>query len=206
MNQLEYEASEITSVTEEPLEEEVEEFEDEAEAYIKHLLVTSGLYDGACDKSCSRYEPYMKPLSNRVFEKVEESYRKPTTDIEEVANDNDERCSDRKLLFDLLNEALTVVLGPPRTLSKFRRRLIDTSPLPYPQGRKLLDRVWQMICEYSNPSVDSDSYSLDNLVAHDLDIMPWGNLIDEEISGMGKELECRITEELVEELVMAMQL
>lgn len=205
LNQLEYEPSEITSVTGEQLEQEEEDFEDEAEAYIKHLLITSGLYDGACGKSCSRYDPYMKPLSNWVFEKVEESYRKPPTDIEEVAND-DERGSDRKLLFDLLNEALTVVLGPPRTLSKFRRKLIDTAPLPHPQGRKLLDRVWQMICEYSNPSADSDTYSLDDIVAHDLDIMAWGNLMDEEITGMGKELECQITGELVQELVMEMQL
>ncbi|KAJ8427823.1 hypothetical protein Cgig2_001634 [Carnegiea gigantea] len=206
LNQLEYEPSEITSVTEEQLEQEEEDCEDEAEAYIKHLLITSGLYDGACDKSCSRYDPYMKPLSNWVFEKVEESYRKPPTDIEEVANDNNERGSDRKLFFDLLNEALTVVLGPPRSLSKFRRKLIDTAPLPHPQGRKLLDRVWQMISEYSNPAVDSDTYSLDDIVAHDLNIMPWGNLIDEEITSMGKELECQITGELVQELVMEMQL
>ncbi|KAL9245718.1 hypothetical protein vseg_019338 [Gypsophila vaccaria] len=200
LNQLDYEGSEITTVTEDPSELEAEDIEDEAEAYIKNLLVTSGLYDGSWVKSFSRWDPFVKPMGNWIFEKVEESYRTPTNDIEDI--DYDEMSLEHKLLFDLLNEALSVLLGPQKILSKFRRKITDITMSSPPQGRKLLNQVWEMICEYLNPSVDPNCYSLENLVANDLDSMPWLNVIDEEMSALGKELEYMITEELVEELVL----
>lgn len=207
LNQLEYEGSEITTLTEDHSEPEVVDLEDEAEAYIKDILVTSGLYDGSWDKSFSRWDPYVKPVSNWVFDKVEESHQKPTHENEELPKDYcDELKLEHKMLFDLSNEALTVVLGPPRTLSKFRRKITDTNMFPRPQGRKLLEQVWEMIREYIYPSTDTAFYSLDDLVAHDLNIMPWSSLIDEEISALGKELEYQITGDLVEEVVMDMQL
>lgn len=203
MNQLDYEGSEITTVTEDPSELEVVEPEDEAEAYIKNLLVTSGLYDGSWVKSFSRWDPYVKPLGNWVFEKVEESYQKPTNENE--ASSHEDSNLEHKLLFDLLNEALTVVLGPPRTLSKFRRKLTDSTMLPLPQRRKLLDQVWEMVREFLNPSSYLSYYSFDDLVAHDLYNMPWSSLLDEEISIVGKELELQIAGQLVEELMINMQ-
>ncbi|KAJ8428933.1 hypothetical protein Cgig2_009804 [Carnegiea gigantea] len=210
LNQLEYEGSEITSLTEDRSEPEVVDFEPEvvdieyeAEAYIKDLLIASGLYDGSIsDKSFSRWDPFVKPLSNWVFEKVEEAYRRPTIDTNQEAKSYDDTSLERKLLFDLLNEALSIILGPPRTLSKFRRQVNDITSLHIPQGRKLLEQLLEMIREYVNPSMDMDSYSLDDLVAYDLHIMPWSNLIDEEIRDVGKKWEYEITEELVDELVM----
>lgn len=210
LNQLEYEGSEITSLTEDHSEPEVVDFEPdvvdieyEADAYIKNLLIASGLCDGSIsDKSFPRWDPYVKPLSNWVFEKVEESYRRPTSDTNEEAKSCDDTSLERKLLFDLLNEALSVILGPPRTLSKFRRQVNDITSLHIPQGRKLLEQLLEMIRDYVNPSMDMDSYSLDDMVAYDLHIMPWSNLIDEEIRDVGKKLEYEITEELIDELVM----
>ncbi|XP_074264323.1 uncharacterized protein LOC141586837 isoform X2 [Silene latifolia] len=204
LNQLDYEGSEITTVTEDPSElEAVVDIEDEAEAYVKNLLVTSGFYDGSWVKSFSRWDPFVKPIGNWVFEKVEESYRKPTDTDESI--DYDETSLEHKLLFDLLNESLTVLLGPPRILSKFRRKITEITMVPPPQGRKLLNQVWEMICECLNPCTDPACYSLDDLVADDLNNMPWSNLIDEEMSAVGKEVEYLITEELVDELVIDME-
>ncbi|CAO2830704.1 unnamed protein product [Amaranthus hypochondriacus] len=203
LNQLDYEGSEITTVTEDPSETEVIDPEDEAELYIKKLLVTSGLYDGSWVKSFSRWDPYVRPMGNWVFEKVEESYQKPTNENE--ASSHEDSNLEHKLLFDLLNEALTVVLGPPRTLSKFRRKLTDSTMLPLPQRRKLLDQVWEMVREFLNPSSYLSYYSFDDLVAHDLYNMPWSSLLDEEISIVGKELELQIAGQLVEELMINMQ-
>ncbi|XP_021846359.1 uncharacterized protein [Spinacia oleracea] len=210
LNQLDYEGSEIsqiTTVTEEyPSELEVNDLENEAEVYIKNLLVTSGLYDGSWVKSFSRWDPYVKPMGNWVFEKVEESYQKPTYE-NEVRNYDDDCSLEHKLLFDLLNEALTVVLAPPRTLSKFRRKITDITILPHPQGRKLLEQVWDMVCEYLYPSsyTDTSCYSFEDLVAHDLHVMPWSSLLEEETIDIGKELEFQIIGDLVEELLMDMQ-
>ncbi|KAH9623047.1 hypothetical protein KSS87_019168 [Heliosperma pusillum] len=204
LNQLDYEGSEITTVTEDPSELEAEvDIDDEAEAYIKNLLVASGLYDGSWVKSFSRWDPFVKPMGNWVFEEVEGSYRKPTDTNESI--DYDEMSLEHKLLFDLLNEALTVLLGPPRILSKFRRKMTEIAMVPPSQGRKLLNQVWEMICECLNPSTDPACYSLDDLVADDLDNMPWSSLIDEEMSALGKEVEYLITEELVDELVIDME-
>lgn len=204
LNQLDYEESEIsqiTTVNEYPSEPEVVDLEDEAEAYIKNLLVTSGLYDGSWVKSFSRWDPYVKPMGNWVFEKVEESYQKPSNEDRSF----DDSSLEHKLLFDLLNEALTIVLGPPRTLSKFRRKITDVTMLPHPQGKKLLEQVWEMICEYIYPSSNTYFYSFDDLVAHDLHVLPWSSLLDEEMKAMGKELEYQILGDLVEELLMDMQ-
>ncbi|XP_021751935.1 uncharacterized protein LOC110717520 isoform X2 [Chenopodium quinoa] len=206
LNQLDYEGSEIsqiTTVTGDPSESEMIELESEAEVYIKNLLVASGLYDGSWVKSFSRWDPYVKPMGNWVFEKVEESYQKPTNEYE-AASYNDSSL-EHKLFFDLLNEALTIVLGPPRILSKFKRKITEVVMLPHPLGRKLLEQVWEMVCEFLYPSSYTSCYSFDDLVAHDLNVMPWSSHLDEEMCDMGKELEYQIIGDLVEELLMDMQ-
>jgi len=209
LNQLDYEGSEITSLSEDHSEPEVVDFEPEvvdieyeAEAYIKDLLIASGLYDGSWKKSFSRWDRFVKPLGNWVFEKVEESYKRPINDTDEEAKNYDDTSLERKFLFDLLNEALSVILGPLRNLSKFRRQVTDITSLPLPQGGKLLEHVLDRIREYVNPSMDMESYSLDELVAYDLHIMPWSNLVDEETRDLGMELEHEIAGELIDELVM----
>lgn len=205
LNQLDYEGSEIsqiTTVTEDPSELEID-LEDEAEVYIKNLLLISGLYDGSWVKSFSRWDPYVKPMGNWVFEKLEESYQKPTNKYD--ATSFEDNSLEHKLLFDLSNEALTVVLGPRRTLSKFRRKTTEVTMFPCPQGRKLLEQVWQMIQEYLYPVSNTSFYSFDDLIAHDLHIIPWFSLLDEEINAMGKELESQITGDLLEEILMDVQ-
>ncbi|GMH06608.1 hypothetical protein Nepgr_008448 [Nepenthes gracilis] len=199
--QLDYDRSEVTTVAEEPSEAEVIDLEDEAEAYIRDLLVASGLYNGSSDKSFSRWDSYAKPISCRVFEKVEESCNKSYEENVEPTKGHHERRVQHRLLFDLLNEALSTVLRPPMTSSRFRRKMTNSSTLLLPRGRKLLKKVWEFIREYLHPSTDKPCYSLEGIVAHDLGSQPWTSMIDGEVNLLGRDFECQIIRELVEEML-----
>ena len=107
-------------------------------------------------------ETYAKPIRNSVFEKVEESHKKLIKENDENSMKNQrENKLDHNILLDLLNESLSVVLGPPLTLSRFKRKLCNSSMLPPPQGKELLKLVWENIGVSLYPSLDISLYSLD---------------------------------------------
>ncbi|KAJ8771073.1 hypothetical protein K2173_023398 [Erythroxylum novogranatense] len=201
LNQLESDGVEDATTTHEPVELMVD-LDNKAEAYIRDLFVTSGLYDGSYDQCLSKWDPSGKPISNSVFEEVKESYRKQAED-REFTLDKSEKV-DHKMLFDLLNETLPTVLGPPITMSRFRRKIIGMSMLPPLRGKKLLDRTWEIICEYIYPSNDKSYYSLDSLEARNLESSPWSTLMDDEANAYGKEIECLIMGDIIEETVKEM--
>ncbi|TYJ47542.1 hypothetical protein E1A91_A02G197400v1 [Gossypium mustelinum] len=199
LNELESDGVDDVSIEEESTESEIGDIEDQAEGYVRDLLVASGLYGGSCDKSLSRWDPLAKPIGDAVFEQVEESYRKLGKE-----NDENDKKVDRKVLLDLLNEALSTILGPPVTLSRFRRKLVGSSILPHPRGRKLLNSVWEIIQTNLYPPNDRCYYSLDSMVARDLGSTPWFSLMDEETNVLVREVECYIIGNLVEEIVKDM--
>lgn len=196
LNQLESDCPEDSiSKQEEPDEAELAPLEDPSESYVRDLLVASGLYFGSWDKSLLRGDTFAKPIGNSVFEEVEESHKKM-----DQTNDNP---LEHKVLHDLLNEALSIVLGPPSTFSRFRRKLSNSScMLPPPRGKDLLKLVWEIISVSLYPPSDISSDSLDTLVAKDMGSVPWFGigLINDEINILEREIECLITEDLVEEL------
>ncbi|CAN4083585.1 unnamed protein product [Withania somnifera] len=202
LNQLDAYDSEETMFDEQPVEEEMLEIEDQAEAYIRDLLVASGLYDGSRDKYISRWDPLGKPISNQVFEEVEESYKQLTKDEEGYTKDQLQKIN-HKLLCDMLNEALPSVLGVPSTISRFMKSTVGPMPRP-PQGKKLLERAWEIVGVYIHPPWDRTSQSLDNIVARDLSSTPWSGLIDEDVNALGKDMECQIISDLIQELVKDM--
>ncbi|XVF18148.1 hypothetical protein REPUB_Repub10bG0187300 [Reevesia pubescens] len=204
LNELESDGADDISIEQESIESEMLDLEDHAEGYVRDLLVASGLYDGSCEKSLSRWDPLAKPISNCVFEQVEESYRKLAKENDDAGNDQNEKKVDHKVLFDLLNEALSTVLGPPVTMSRFRRKLLGSSILPPPRGRKLLNSVWEIIHINLYPPNDRYYYSLDSMVAQDLGSTPWSGLMDDETNVLGREVECHIIGDLVEEIVKDM--
>ena len=179
------------------------DLEDHTEGYVRDLPVASGLYDGSCDKSLSRLDPLAKPISNSVLEQVEELYRKLTKENDRSRNDQNEKI-DHKVLLDLLNEALSTILGPPVTMSRFRRKLLGSSILPPPWGRKLLNSVWEIIHINLYPPNNRCYYSLDSMVARDLRSTPWSGLMDDETNVLGREVEFHIIGDLVEEIVKDM--
>lgn len=198
LNQLETGIPGEAVIDDQPLEDEMVEIKDSAEAYIRDLLIASGLYDGSCDKFVSRWDPLGKPISNRVFEEVEESYRRQKT------KGNEGEKLNHKLICDLSNEALSSLLGAPLTMSRFMKKATGPVPRP-PLGRKLLDRVWEMTRAQIYPAGDECFYSLDSIVARDLKSTPWTGLIDEDVNALGKDIESRITGDLIQEIVKDMQ-
>jgi hypothetical protein len=181
------------------------ELEDPTEAYIRDLLVSSGLYDGSSDTSFFRWDTFAKPISNSVFEEVEESYRKLAKEDESMIKDDIEKV-DHKLLLDLLNQTLSTILGPLSIMSTFKRKMIHFSMLPTLRGTRLLNRVCEIIRVYLHPSTDKSHYSLESMEARDLGSTPWSVLIDDEINILGREMECLIIGDLVEEIVKDMKL
>ncbi|EXB95124.1 hypothetical protein L484_007071 [Morus notabilis] len=204
LNQLESDEQEEPIIQPKHVESEIFESKDPAEAYIRDLLVASGLYDGSSDKFLWRWETFSKPISTSVFEEVEESYKK-------LAKDQTEKKVDHKLLLDLLNEALSTVLGPPSeaksTASKLKRNSISASSgFPTLQGKKLLKCVWEIICEHLYSPTDRSNFSLDGMVAWDLRLTPWTGLMDDEVRSIGREMESLIMGDLVEEILEDMEL
>ncbi|KAK4416883.1 hypothetical protein Salat_2513800 [Sesamum alatum] len=188
----------------EELPHEVEtDIDDPAEAYIRDLLVASGFYDGSCIPSPSKCGPHGKPISHQVFEEVEESH-KQSTEVDQRCSNHEAKLN-RKMMLDLLNEALPTVLGEQANAHRYMEKAIDPACKP-PRGRKLVSRVWESIRIYVHPSTDRSYYVLDNMVARDLKSEPWSRLMDEEKYVLGKDLGCEIAGDLIEEIVQDMYL
>ncbi|XP_026435076.1 uncharacterized protein LOC113332776 [Papaver somniferum] len=202
LNKLGVDGSECTSI-QEPREPEMVHLEDHAEVYIRDVLVISGLYDGSSQWSFTRWDPLAKPISSWVFEKVEESYEKRADETDTTEDHTGMSRMDHKVLFDLINEALSTILGPSLTMSKFKRKLMGSTKMPPPRGKKLLDVVWKTVFMYLYP--DSDGYyyyySLDGMIARDLGRNPWLGSMDEDIELVGREMENWILRELIGETV-----
>lgn len=201
LNQLKSQGPENTTIEEEPDESGMDVLEDPTEAYIRDLLVSSGLYDGSSD----RWDAFSKPISNSVFEDVEESYRKLAKEDESMVKDHNEK-EDHKFLLDLLNETLPSILGPLSTMSTFKRKIIHSSMLPTLRGKKLLDCVWEIIHVHLHPPTGKSHSSLDSMVARDLESTRWSVFTENEVNVLGREMEYLIIGDLVDEIVKDMRL
>ncbi|MCL7038637.1 hypothetical protein MKW94_017987 [Papaver nudicaule] len=203
LNKLGVDGSECTSI-QEPQEPVLVDLEDHAEVYIRDVLVISGLYDGSSQWSFTRWDPLAKPISNWVFEKVEESYDKRAEETESAGDHIEMSKVDHKVLFDLINEALSTILGPSLAMSKFKRKLMGSTKMPPPRGKKLLDVVWKTIFMYLYPESDGCYYyySLDGMIARDLGRNPWlPSGMDEDVELVGRDMENWILRELIGEIV-----
>ncbi|GAA0157374.1 hypothetical protein LIER_38447 [Lithospermum erythrorhizon] len=162
LHKLEVEGSEATIVDEQHNEVELFEIEDEVKAYIRDLLVASGLYDGSCDTSLSRWDPLGKPISYRVFEEVEEIYK------------------EKSWIF-LRKATIPVVLSL--------------------HGRQLLDHVWEVICHFAYLHEDAYHFTIDHMVAQDLQSHAWCQRIEDDVYALQKAIECHIMKDLIDEII-----
>ncbi|KAG4951924.1 hypothetical protein AAZX31_16G104800 [Glycine max] len=200
LSQLDSDGSEDFTTKQEPVESELVQLDDPAESYVRDLLVASGLYFGSWDKSLLRGDTFVKPIGNSVFEEVEESHDNLIKEDERSTKDQQNKNKlEHKVLLDLLNEALSIVLGPPLTLSRFRRKLSNSSLQPPPCGNELLKLTWDIVSVSLNPSSNASLYSLDSLVAQDLGSISWSGLTNDHIDTLEREMACLITDDLVEE-------
>ncbi|XP_027917135.1 uncharacterized protein LOC114176324 isoform X2 [Vigna unguiculata] len=203
LNDLKRQLSELDSdgyvdftTKQEPIEFSLVELDDPAESYVRDLLVASGLYFGSWDKY----------IGNSVFEEVEESHRKLVKEDERSTKDHNKNKLEHKVLLDLLNEALAIVLGPPLTLSRFRRKLSNSSLQPPPCGKELLKLVWDIVRVSLHPTSNTSLYSVDSFVAQDLASISWSGLTNDEIDTLERETACTIADDLVEEFTKDMLL
>lgn len=167
--------------------------------FVRDLLVVSGLYEGTTDRSLSRWDPFAKPINKSVLEETKENLKKRSNQNQEDEEDIEDN---HNILFDLLNEVLTVVLGPVRK-SGFRKKLMNSyvfEPTSI-RGKYLLESVWRIMSEYLYSQPEKPFCSLDGIIGWDLERCPWSGLIDEEATVLGREVEGMIMSDLVEEVV-----
>ncbi|KAJ4963644.1 hypothetical protein NE237_023583 [Protea cynaroides] len=203
LNELDYDCSQDVVIREEPSEAKKVELAIPAEAYIRDLLVASGLYDGLFDGSSSRWDPLGRPISNWIFKEVGESYRRRKKE----ENEEDDYCEkqvDHKLQFDLTNEALSTILGPSLRTSRWKGKLFGSSMVQPPCGEELLGSVLEIIRGYSYHPMDDSCYTIDCIVARDLGITPWSCMMDRDVDVIERELERTILSELIGETVRTM--
>ncbi|KAL2247350.1 UNVERIFIED_CONTAM: hypothetical protein Sindi_2587300, partial [Sesamum indicum] len=198
LNQLEGGVQEETINVQQPAEVEAE-IDDEAEAYIRDLLIAAGLYDGSYSRSLSKWDPLGKPISTQVFEEVEETYQKNINDEESCRKDHGEKVN-HKMILDLLNEVLPSILREPANMSRYAEKAIGRVQKP-PHGRNLLAQAWNIIQVYIHPPVDRSYYALDNMLARDLKSNPWSRLMDDDINALVRDIECQIIGDMIEEMV-----
>lgn len=188
----------LEDTTYEPHPTEVDaDIEDQSEAYIRDLLITAGLYDGSFSRSLSKWNPLGKPISTQVFEEVEETCKESTKDKDQGEKIN------HKMIVDLLNEVLPAILREPVNISRYMEKAIGLVHNP-PNGRKLLSLVWNIIRVYAHPPVDRSYYALDNMLARDLNSNPWSRLVDDDANALGRDIECQIIGDMIEETVKVM--
>ncbi|CDY24343.1 BnaA07g02680D [Brassica napus] len=167
--------------------------------FVRDLLVASGLYEGTTDRSLSRWDPFAKPINKSVLEETKENLKKRSNQNQEGEEDIEDN---HNILFDLLNEVLTVVLGPVRK-SGFRKKLMNSyvfEPTSI-RGKYLLESVWRIMSEYLYSQPEKPFCSLDGIIGWDLERCPWSGLIGEEATVLGREVEGMIMSDLVEEVV-----
>ncbi|XP_051139713.1 uncharacterized protein LOC127257370 [Andrographis paniculata] len=179
--------------------------EDEVEAYIRDLLIASGLYGGSFIRSMTKWDPLGKPISAEAFEEVEATYGQSAKTDEFCSRKDHEDRGDRKMILDLLNEVLPATLREPVKTSKYLEKVIGSVHKP-PYGRMLLSRVWDIAREYIHPPADRSCYTLDYMLARDLKSEPWSQVVDDDVSGLGRDIECWIIEDVIEEMVEDMQM
>ncbi|KAL9249833.1 hypothetical protein AKJ16_DCAP00472 [Drosera capensis] len=197
LNQLDHDGSEITTVTEEPSETDLVDWDDEATSYTRDLLIASGLYHGAVDKSVTRWDDSLaSPISTRIFDQVEASKEETTVS----SADHNDNSLQHRLLFDLLNEALSTIYRPYMASLSFTTKVTISSIMSPPKGRSLLEKAWNIIREHLYPSTDSD-LSVEDIVAHNLCSMSWCSRLNEDLDVVITGYECLLISELVEEIV-----
>ncbi|XP_075498328.1 LOW QUALITY PROTEIN: uncharacterized protein LOC142536837 [Primulina tabacum] len=201
LNQLEGSFPEETINDQQPREVEVD-IEDPDEAFVRDLLVAADLYDGSHSRSLSKWDPLGKSISYQVFEEVEDSYRRQTTKDKEICTKYHGEKLSHKMILDLLNEVLPTILKQPLNVSRYIEKATGFLHKA-PRGKKLLCCLWKIIQESLHPADDESYYSLDNLLARDLQSKPWSCLMDDDINVISREIESQITKDMIDEMIGA---
>ncbi|KAG6551502.1 hypothetical protein Mapa_006925 [Marchantia paleacea] len=179
--------------------------------YVRNLLVASGFTESST-MIIARWNSPLYPLDPCLYDRLEEYYN----DVNPVEKESSKikargaagaaaptenfDSTNRKLLFDVVNEVIHKLLGPRLS---YRPWVQPTTPLlrPIPTSRQLLSDIWTEICACFSPDGLEEFEALDALMARD--VSRGGSWINsrEVAEQIGLELERTIFDSLVEEAV-----
>jgi len=173
-------------------DDDMDEFDHPIKSFIRTVLVVAGLYGTRQNPGNlpSDYEA-SKPIPKRVLEEVESS---SSTLAAAAAAE-----VDRRLLLDLINEALPGAVRASTTLGTF-----DKCWRRVPSGKKLLEALWKSVQVWLDPPSDkttSSSASVDVLIERDLSMSAWHGEFRDDADELGGEVEADVLDELVDEMV-----
>lgn len=206
MEQVENEEPE-ESTTKEETETETEnlyemfEVKSNDEAYIRDILIAAGFYeDRNSNYKSPRGEAPTSSIPYRVFEEVEEAYNR-LAKIE-----NEDSLVDRKMLFDLVNEALQSVIDNPRNCNSTLRRWMILERALAPRGKELLSDLWCQIRAFRDLPMH-EMQTIGGVTARDAMLAPrCRKFYDDDVDSSGKKIEFAILGELIDEFVQEMRL
>uniref|UniRef100_A0A0E0LFX1 DUF4378 domain-containing protein n=1 Tax=Oryza punctata TaxID=4537 RepID=A0A0E0LFX1_ORYPU len=164
--------------------------------YIKQVLIAAGLYDESSsspsmmNNANARVDSMAtRPICDYVFDEVEEAYN------------TEEDAADHRLLFDLANEALEIIMmGSAKPGSSLRRWVVDSTGVS--PGKKLLDDVWLQVQSLRNPPVQQEMQTVESMVAREAWTSPWIEVLHEDSYVLGRKLERAIFDQLIADIVL----
>ncbi|BBN19918.1 hypothetical protein MPTK1_8g14870 [Marchantia polymorpha subsp. ruderalis] len=181
--------------------------------YVRNLLVASGFTESST-MIIARWNSPLYPLDPCLYDRLEEYYN----DVSHVEKESSKikargaaasaptenmDSTNRKLLFDVVNEVIHKLLGPRLS---YRPWVQPSTPLlrPIPTSRQLLSDIWTEICACFSPDGLEEFEALDALMARD--VSRGGSWINsrEVAEQIGLELERSIFDSLVEEAVLCL--
>ncbi|XP_031476771.1 uncharacterized protein LOC116248242 [Nymphaea colorata] len=176
-----------------------EELEGGPEVYLRDVLGAAGIFEGL-DGIVSMWDSNSAPIRRWVFEDVEEAYRKKGKQRQGSIQDPSNSSLERKLLFDLLNEALESklsLLGSDVTLSKS----LVGSTMMLPSSKQLIDDVCATVNMSTHPSFMGNE-TIQGITIKDFETTLWMRMMQGDVHSMGRDMEKIILNELVEEAVI----
>ncbi|KAG2555008.1 hypothetical protein PVAP13_9KG571600 [Panicum virgatum] len=192
--QLEEEQAETSPVP----DDDMDELDHPIKSFIRTVLVVAGLYGTRQNPSnlTSDYEA-IKLIPKRVLEEVESS---SSTSASSSSSDSGALTEvDRRLLLDLINEALPGAVRASTTLCTFGKCYTAR-----PSGKKLLEALWKSVQVWLEPPSDKttlSSASVDVLIERDLSMSAWHGEFRDDADELGGEVETDVLDELVDEMV-----
>uniref|UniRef100_J3MHU4 DUF4378 domain-containing protein n=2 Tax=Oryza brachyantha TaxID=4533 RepID=J3MHU4_ORYBR len=147
-------------------------------AYIKQVLIAAGLYEESstiCDDA--------------VFHEVEEAYAYACSEARMEGH--------HRMLFDLANEALEMVVGSVKPGWSLRRWVVDSTGA---RERKLLDDVWHQVQSLRNPPVQ-EMQTVEIMVAREAQKSTWIQSLHEDAYVLGMKVERAIFDQLLADIL-----
>ncbi|RLN17934.1 uncharacterized protein C2845_PM02G38620 [Panicum miliaceum] len=195
----EEEQAETSLVVLDEQDDDIDELDHPIKSFIRAVLVIAGMYGTRQNPSNLSSDCQAKPIPKRVLEEVESS----SSTLAASSDGGALTEVDRRLLFDLINEALPGVVRASTTLCTFDK-CYATAPRRASSGKKLLEALWKSVQVWLEPPSDnmtSSSASVDVLIGRDLSMSAWNGEFRDDTDELGGEVEEEMLDELVDEMV-----